>query len=119
MAKIEKIGNIQIVDNKEDKFFYFPMISMACTGSGDGKERDARRVEKRLFGNPSYACRLYPYSCGRGVCIHDLMIRWGWSENKKEVQLQKMMLLNLFFCCNLLFRCFHRELFQEVNDGVA
>ena len=31
MAKIEKIGNIQIVDNKEDKFFYFPMISMACT----------------------------------------------------------------------------------------
>jgi hypothetical protein len=34
MAKIEKIGNIQIVDNKEDKFFYFPMISTACTGSG-------------------------------------------------------------------------------------
>lgn len=34
MAKIEKIGNIQIVDNKEDKFFYFPMISMACTGHG-------------------------------------------------------------------------------------
>ena len=33
MAKIEKIGNIQIVDNKEDKFFYFPMISMACTGA--------------------------------------------------------------------------------------
>ena len=32
MAKIEKIGNTQIVDNKEDKFFYFPMISMACTG---------------------------------------------------------------------------------------
>lgn len=36
MAKIEKIGNIQIVDNKEDKFFYFPMISMACTGDRDG-----------------------------------------------------------------------------------
>lgn len=34
MAKIEKIGNTQIVDNKEDKFFYFPMISMVCTGSG-------------------------------------------------------------------------------------
>ena len=33
MAKIEKIGNIQIVDNKEDKFFYFPMISMACPGT--------------------------------------------------------------------------------------
>ena len=38
MAKIEKIGNTQIVDNKEDKFFYFPMISMACTGSGYKKE---------------------------------------------------------------------------------
>jgi len=34
MAKIEKIGNIQVVDNKEDKFFYFLMISMVCTGSG-------------------------------------------------------------------------------------
>lgn len=33
MAKIEKIGNIQVIDNKEDKFFYFPMISMACTGA--------------------------------------------------------------------------------------
>lgn len=32
MAKIEKIGNIQVIDNKKDKFFYFPMISMACTG---------------------------------------------------------------------------------------
>lgn len=39
MAKIEKIGNIQIVDNKEDKFFYFPMISMACTGSGYEEKR--------------------------------------------------------------------------------
>ena len=29
MAKIEKIGNIQVIDNKEDKFFCFPMISMA------------------------------------------------------------------------------------------
>lgn len=34
MAKIEKIGNIQIADNREDKFFCFPMISMACTGAG-------------------------------------------------------------------------------------
>lgn len=33
MAKIEKIGNTQVIDNKEDNFFYFPMISMACTGS--------------------------------------------------------------------------------------
>ena len=34
MAKMEKIRNIQITDNKEDKFFCFPMISVACTGSG-------------------------------------------------------------------------------------
>ena len=34
MAKMEKIKNIQMTDNKEDKFFYFPMISMPCTGSG-------------------------------------------------------------------------------------
>ena len=31
MAKIEKIGNIQVIDNKEDMFFYFPMISMALS----------------------------------------------------------------------------------------
>ena len=38
MAKMEKIRNIQMTDNKEDKFFYFPMISMPCTGSGyEGK----------------------------------------------------------------------------------
>ena len=35
MAKIEKIGNTQVIDNKEDNFFYFPMISMACTGCWD------------------------------------------------------------------------------------
>ena len=34
MAKMEKIRNIQMTDNKEDKFFYFPMISMPCTGPG-------------------------------------------------------------------------------------
>ena len=34
MAKIEKIRKMQIADNKENKFFYFPMISMPCTGSG-------------------------------------------------------------------------------------
>ena len=39
MAKIEKIGNIQVVDNKEDKFFYFLMISMVCTGSGYEKRK--------------------------------------------------------------------------------
>lgn len=31
---MEKIGNMQITDNKENKFFCFPIISMACTGSG-------------------------------------------------------------------------------------
>lgn len=34
MAKMEKIGNMQVVDNKVDSFFCFPMISMVCTGSG-------------------------------------------------------------------------------------
>lgn len=34
MAKMEKIRNIQMTDNKEDKFIYLPMISMPCTGSG-------------------------------------------------------------------------------------
>ena len=37
MAKMEKIRNIQMTDNEEDKFFYFPMISMPCTGSGYNK----------------------------------------------------------------------------------
>ena len=32
MAKMEKIKKMQIADNKENKFFYFPMISMPCTG---------------------------------------------------------------------------------------
>ena len=49
MAKIEKIGNIQIVDNKEDKFFYFPMISMACTGSGYQKRLIIIRLSTALF----------------------------------------------------------------------
>ena len=34
MAKMEKIRNMQVIDNKEDKFFYFPMVSMGCTGYG-------------------------------------------------------------------------------------
>lgn len=32
MAKMEKIGNMQTLDNKGDKFFCLPMISMPCTG---------------------------------------------------------------------------------------
>ena len=39
MAKIEKIRKMQIIDNKENKFFYFPMVSMGCTGSGYDKEK--------------------------------------------------------------------------------
>lgn len=38
---------------------------------------------------PPYACRLYPYSCGRGVCIHDLMIRWGGVRIKKRFNCKK------------------------------
>lgn len=34
MAKMEKIRKMKIADNKENKFFYFPMISTTCTGSG-------------------------------------------------------------------------------------
>lgn len=52
MAKIEKIGNTQVIDNKEDNFFYFPMISMACTGvcyigglANDGKTPMDTRTE--------------------------------------------------------------------------
>lgn len=37
MAKIEKIRKMQIIDNKEDKFFYFPMI--LCLVPGLGTER--------------------------------------------------------------------------------
>lgn len=37
MAKMEKIRKMQIADNKGNKFFYFPMISMPCTGSGYNK----------------------------------------------------------------------------------
>ena len=36
---MEKIGNMQIADNKENKFFCFSMISMACIGSGYEKRK--------------------------------------------------------------------------------
>ena len=45
---MEKIGNMQIVDNKENKFFCFPMISMACTGSGYHKESQV--LNNQLLG---------------------------------------------------------------------
>ena len=67
MAKIEKIGNIQIVDNKEDKFFYFPMISMACTGLRDvsGQTRLTTNLSP-VTGNPPNCCiRHYGMTSGR------------------------------------------------------
>ena len=39
MAKIEKMGNIQVVDNKEDKFFYFPMILWLVPALGTEVEK--------------------------------------------------------------------------------
>jgi len=47
---MEKIGNMQIADNKENKIFCFPMISMACTGSGYEKEKDKPLQIKSLQG---------------------------------------------------------------------
>ena len=31
MERIANNGNMQVADNKGNNFFYFPMISMACT----------------------------------------------------------------------------------------
>lgn len=45
---MEKIGNMQITDNKENKFFCFPIISMACTGSGYHKESQV--LNNQLLG---------------------------------------------------------------------
>lgn len=66
MAKIEKIRKMQIIDNKEDKFFYFPIISMPCTGSGYLKSLIVERLSgvflffgrtKTLFCKPKGLCR--------------------------------------------------------------
>ena len=38
---MEKIRNSQMADNKGNKFFCFPMISVACTGSGYNKTGQA------------------------------------------------------------------------------
>lgn len=45
---MEKIGNMQMTDNKENKFFCFPMISVACTGSGYHKESQV--LNNQLLG---------------------------------------------------------------------
>ena len=63
---MEKIGNMQIADNKENKFFCFPMISMACTGSGYIKSLIVERLSgvflfigrtKSVFCKPKGFCR--------------------------------------------------------------
>ena len=59
MAKIEKIRKMQIIDNKEDKFFYFPIISIPCTGSGYNKTGQAD------------VCQ-----CLTAFCIRPLLIFW-------------------------------------------
>ena len=58
MAKMEKIGNMQVIDNKVDSFFCFPMISMVCTGIwvyatyrswGTSLRKIGRKYKKRVF----------------------------------------------------------------------
>jgi len=46
---MEKIGNMQIADNKENKFFCFPMNSMACTGSGYWSGESWKTLSAFLF----------------------------------------------------------------------
>ena len=55
MAKIEKIGNIQVIDNKEDRFFYFLMISMVCTGSG---YREVDLIKSTFFITNQFLCSM-------------------------------------------------------------
>ena len=60
MAKMEKIRNMQVVDNKQYKFFCFPMISMVCTGSGYKK-----RINSLLLAiYPFLVLRMFPF-CSR------------------------------------------------------
>ena len=40
---------MQVVDNKEDKFFCFPMVSVSCTGSGYNKKRIKYLKDKYLI----------------------------------------------------------------------
>ena len=60
MAKMEKIRNMQIVDNKKDKFFCFPMISVACTGSGYDKEK-FKQLLFFLLSSPFLKAPQYAY----------------------------------------------------------
>lgn len=50
-----------MTDNKEDKFFYFPMISMPCTGSGYRKRAKHLRIKYlALFFFCIYVPKLFP-----------------------------------------------------------
>ena len=61
MAKMEKIGNMQTIDNKGDKFFCLPMISMPCTGSGYRKRAKYLRIKYLvLFFFCIYVPKLFP-----------------------------------------------------------
>ena len=83
MAKIEKIGNIQIVDNKEDKFFYFPMISMACTGTGISSE-NAQGIFNRFVKLDSFK-----QGTGLGLAISQNIVKELKGEIGVESQLSK------------------------------
>ena len=55
MAKMEKIRKMQIADNKENKFFYFPMISTPCTGSG---YREVDLIKSTFFITNQFLCSM-------------------------------------------------------------
>lgn len=62
---MEKIRKMQIADNKENKFFCFPMNSMPCTGSGyKEKELSICKSNIWLFSFYVYVPNLFPYSLG-------------------------------------------------------
>ena len=71
MAKTEKIGNMQIIDNKEDKFFCFPMISMPCTGSGY-----ERILVEHIYGGFSFikTSKLVTFGRINAKCDHFLCL---------------------------------------------
>ena len=98
MAKIEKIGNIQIVDNKEDKFFYFPMISMACTGS-----RYLIRI-RHLRGFHSWV----PFSFSAPVCASvKYNVTWFYKFYRVSLsrKIYKVLFISLLYIQSNTFIC--------------
>ncbi len=98
MAKIEKIGNTQVIDNKEDNFFYFPMISMACTGSGY-ENKEAGRV-LMLFPLSFYTYLLCPLLMGTDIwqeieVLNQEFVRLGISQSVDSVDYEKYYLYSL------------------------